>query len=470
MGVSRRSIVAAPFLWLPARTAFRQTNVIMFMTDDHGAWAMGAYGCKDMRTPVLDQLATEGARFTRAYTCTPASSPSRISYLTGEIPSQHGVQDSLVDEDSFGPKARRFLDGHSTYSEILAKHGYKLGMCGKWHMGDDTHAQRGFSYWHTVPGAGGSYRDPEFYTNGVRRKLFGFKTDLVADGALEFLDRTRNSPFYLLVNFFSPREPYDFQPDRDREPYRNCEFGCFPDEDSHPKQNPAFARLAGRRESKVAYSALVTAVDRNIGRILRYLDRLKRRDETLIIFTSSQGWNAGHHGVWGRGNGTIPFNLYEESVRVPMIWNLRGRIRAGHVVTPMVSNYDFFPTILDYLGYGQARDPRLAGRSYADFLRGRALNWNNRIFFEYSYTRGIRTETMKYVERSKEWPSELYDLEADPGEAENVIRDTRYAKTLAAMRADLAQFFHNRSAPAIDDWRSSTHQNLPVYLQRRAAK
>ena len=469
MHVTRRSIAAAPFLWLASRTAARRTNVIMFMTDDHGAWALGAYGCRDMRTPVLDQLAAEGARFTRAYACTPGSSPSRMTWLTGKIPSQHGVQDALIDEDSFGPKTRRFLDGQVTYPELLAKAGYSLGMCGDWHMGDDAHAQHGFSYWHSTPGANGPYRDPEFYTNGVRRRLFGFKTDLVADGAIDFLDRNKEKPFYLLVSFYAPHTPYDYQPERDREPYRNSECGCFPNEDANPHQNGG-AKLNGKRESKVAYSALVTGVDRNVGRILHRLERLKLRDDTLIVFTADQGWNAGHHGIWGGGNGTIPFNLYEESVRVPLIWNHRGHIRAGHVVTPMVSSYDFFPTILDYLGVPPYRDSRLPGRSYADFLRGRSVNWTNRLFFEYAYVRGLRTENMKYLERTKEWPTELYDLEADPGETENVIKDGAYGKVLASMRGDLARFYQDHGAPAIENWRSTTKQNLPNYAPHKAAK
>jgi arylsulfatase A-like enzyme len=432
---------------------------------------MGAYGCRDMRTPVLDQLAAEGARFTRAYTCTPVSSPSCMSYLTGMVPSQHGVQDSLVEEDSYGPKSHRFLDGHLTYSEVLAQSGYTLGMCGKWHMGDDTRAQHGFTYWHTVPGGSGTYRDPEFYTNGSRHKLFGFKTDLVADGAIEFLDRNRNNPFFLLVNCYAPHTPYDYEPERDRELYRNCEFGCFPDdEDPDPRQNPETARLSGKRESKISYSALVTGVDRNVGRILRRLDRLKLRDDALIIFTAGQGWNAGHHGIWGKGNGTIPFNLYEESVRVPMIWNHPGRIRAGHVVTPMVSSYDFFPTIIDYLGLPARRDPKLPGRSYADFLRGRFVNWPNKLYFEYSYMRGVRTENMKYIERTKEWGSELYDLEADPGETENVIKEGGYAKSLASLRADLAKFFQDRGAPPLENWRNTTKQTLPTYPRPKAGK
>ncbi len=470
MSLSRRSLIAAPFLWLPSKTAARRTNVVMFMSDSHGAWALGAYGCRDMHTPALDQLAADGARFTRAYACTPAGSPSRMTWLTGLVPSQHGVQDGLVDEDSWGPKTQRFLDGHLTYSELLAKAGFTLGMCGEWHMGDDIHAQRGFTFWHTVPGAAGPYRDPEFYTNGVRRRLFGFKTDLVTDGAIEFLDRTKDKPFFLQVNFYAPHTPFDYQPERDRDPYRVCTFGCFPEDDDNPNQQPGSAKLANKRESKLAYSALVTGVDRNVDRVLHRLDRLKLREDTLIIFTSDQGWNASHHGIWGKGNATVPFNLYEESVRVPMIWNQPGRIRSGHVVTPMVSSYDFFPTILDYLGLPPHNDPKLPGRSYAGILRGRNVNWSNRLFFEYSYMRGVRTENMKYIERTKDWPSEMYDLEADPGETENVIRDASYAKVLAGMRTDLARFFQDRGAPPIESWRSTTKQILPPSQPRKAAK
>jgi choline-sulfatase len=135
----------------------------------------------------------------------------------------------------------------------------------------------------------------------------------------------------------------------------------------------------------------------------------------------------------------------------------------------MVSSYDFFPTILDYLGIQPHRDPKLPGRSYASFLRGRVLNWTKSLYFEYAYMRGLRTENMKYIERSKEWPSELYDLEADPGETENVIREASYAKTLASMRADLTRFFQEHGAPALEDWRGTTRQKLPEY-HRKAGK
>ena len=136
----------------------------------------------------------------------------------------------------------------------------------------------------------------------------------------------------------------------------------------------------------------------------------------------------------------------------------------------MVGSYDYLPTLLDYLGLPAHKDSKLPGHSYTGFLRGRSPKWRNRLYFEYSYVRGLRTETLKYVERTKEFPSELYDLEADPGETENVIRDTAYAKLLATMRADLARFFQDRGAPPLENWRSTTKQNLPTYPPRKTAK
>ncbi|QOY91112.1 sulfatase family protein [Paludibaculum fermentans] len=460
---SRRSVLAAPFLLLPSRAAASRTNVVIFMSDDHGAWANGCYGCADIQTPNIDRLAATGTRFTGAYACTPVCSPSRMTYMTGLIPSQHGVQDYLQPSDSFGPTATRFLDGHPTWSEALAAQGYTLGMCGKWHMGDDDKAQRGFSYWHTVPGGGGTYRDPEFVTNGTRRKLTGYKTNLVTDGALEFLDTVRNKPFVLHLPFYAPHTPYDYQPEEFREPYRSSNFSCFPDAPKHPWQNPELAQHHGQRASKLGYSALITGMDHNIGRVLQRLDQMGVRENTLVIFTADQGWSAGHHGVWGKGNGTWPFNMYEEALRVPLIWTHPGRISADRVIPSLVSSYDFFPTILDYLEVPAPKGGRRPGRSYTRLLRGEAQNWRNRLYFEYANVRGLRTQTLKYIERTAEFPSELYDLEADPGETKSVLRDAAYARTAATLRTELAGFFRSSGAPPIQDWRTTVRHQLHTY-------
>ena len=118
-----------------------------------------------------------------------------MTYMTGLIPSQHGVQDWLLPEDSFGSASHRFLEGHVAYSEILARYGYTLGMAGKWHMGEDDKAQAGFTYWATVPGGGGTYKDPEFVKNGRKSIYKGYKTDAVGDYSIEFLNQISRSSF-----------------------------------------------------------------------------------------------------------------------------------------------------------------------------------------------------------------------------------------------------------------------------------
>jgi choline-sulfatase len=442
----------------------------MFMTDDHGAWANGCYGCPEIQTPNIDRLAAGGVRFDRAFACTPVCSPSRMTYMTGKIPSAHGVQDYLVPEDSAGPAAKRWLDGHTTYTEILARNGYTLGLSGKWHMGEDERAQRGFTYWATVPGGGGTYRDPEFVRNGEKVKVKRFKTDAVGDFALEFLEQSKDKPFYLLVPFYAPHTPYDYQPEEYRKPYADAKFTCYPTAPGiHPNQNRGLRQHHGNRASMLAYSALVTAADANVGRVVKRLEELGLRENTLVIFTADQGWSAGHHGVWGKGNGTVPFNLYDGGLRVPLIWNHPGKIPKGFVRgREMVSAYDYFPTILDYLGVAAARDGQRVGRSYADLVRRKdppVRDWRNRLYFEYASVRGIRTENLKYVERAEPFGSELYDLEADPGEGRNLIGDAAYRVQREALAKEMRGFFAKQGAPPLADWKSTTRQKLFDYQQ-----
>ncbi|MEZ5403959.1 MAG: sulfatase-like hydrolase/transferase [Bryobacteraceae bacterium] len=457
---------AGPFVQTASKAAARRPNVVMFMTDDHGAWATGAYGCPEIKTPHIDALAAGGAKFSRAFACTPVCSPSRMTWITGRLPSTHGVQDWLRPNDSFeGATTRRWLAGHPTYTEVLARNGYTLGLSGKWHMGEDDKAQAGFSYWATVPGGGGPYKDVEFVRNGERIKTTGYKTDRVGDYGLEFLDtrRGKDDPFYLLMPFYAPHTPFDYQPDEYRKPYENAEFSCFPKAEKHPWQNRGLAAHHGNRRSMHAYGALITGMDANVGRVVKRLEEMGVRDNTLVVFSADQGWNAGHHGVWGKGNGTWPFNMYEESIRVPLIWNHPGRIAGGQTLDPMVSSYDYFPTILDYLNVDAPKDPKRAGRSYAGFLGGRKPRWSNRLYFEYSYVRGLRTDNLKLIQRTEEWPSEFYDLEADPGETRNLYDDAANGKQRDALRSELDRFFNRAGAPDQEDWRSTTRQELTVY-------
>ena len=461
----RASMTRRTFLSLMPGAALAQgrpLNVIFFMTDDHGAWALGSGGCEEMHTPHLDRLAAEGMRFSRAFACTPVCSPSRATYYTGKLPSQHGVQDFLLPDDSYGPKSRRFLEGQTTFAHVLKEREYTCGLVGKWHLGHDDQAQAGFDYWCSAARGGGSYRNTQFFVNGESVNDTGYKTDFVGSKAVEFIEQNHRRPFCLAVPFFAPHSPYDFQPQEYRRPYDGSEFSCFPRVDPHPQGRGRFRPHFGNEETYTSYSALVTGVDANIGRVMAKLDDLGLRETTVVIFTADQGFNCGHHGVWGKGNGTIPFNMYEESIRVPLIWHHRGAVEAGAESHAMVSSYDLFPTLLDYIGIEPEPDPGRVGRSYADILRGRDVTWRNELFFEYGYTRAIRTENLKYVERSDGWPDELFDLEEDPGERINRVGKPEYRERRLALRNRLDEFFRNAGAPRLDEWRSTTSQVIPT--------
>ncbi len=448
-------------------------NVIFILTDDQGHWALNANGnddCQSLVTPNLDRLAREGIRFTEAFAATPVCSASRATWLTGRIPSQHGVQDWLLPAETYGDDARSYIEGQPTFSGSLAQQGYTVGLCGKWHLGDDARPQVGFSYWSTVPGGGGTYRDPEFVKNGERVKRTGFKTDLLGDDAVEFIRQNRDRPFFLFLSFYAPHTPLQYQPEKYRKPYLESRFPCFPDLPMHPAHMREMnGRVSGhlrdfsKRHSKLSYSALVTGIDQNVGRVVSLLDELNLREKTVVIFTSDHGFHSGHEGIWGKGNGTVPFNLYERSVRIPMIWSHPGRIPEGAESTRLVSSYDFLPTLFDYLGLSPPEDGKRVGRSYARLLDGENGPWVDEVYFEYEYVRGIRTKRWKYVERSSEWPSELFDLLNDPSEQRNVSSYRQNAEIVKDLQDRLEAFFERAGAPPIEDWRSTTQQQLATY-------
>ena len=302
----RTFLTAAAASTMPAQKKSTPVNVVFFLTDDHGAWALNHAGCKELHTPNLDRLAAEGARFDNAFAATPVCSPSRATYMTGRLPSHHGIQDFLlfgwrpgIKNDCTGPTAKRFLAGQPTWSETLANAGYKLGLSGKWHMGEDDKAQAGFSWWATVPGGGGTFRNVTFVKNGETVKTTGMKTDRVGDFAIEFLQQqTSRQPFCLFVPFFAPHTAYDYQSEEYRKPYEDSNFSCFPRVPVHPARSKMLEGApAGTLKddnnvnSMWAYSALITALDHHVGRVLDQLDKMGVRENTVIIFSADQGHN-----------------------------------------------------------------------------------------------------------------------------------------------------------------------------------
>jgi arylsulfatase A-like enzyme len=208
----------------------------------------------------------------------------------------------------------------------------------------------------------------------------------------------------------------------------------------------------GNRESLKGYFAAVTAMDLNVGRVIDRLEELGLRENTLVVFTSDNGFSCGHHGFWGKGNGTFPLNMYENSVRVPFIVSHPGRLPQGQVCEALMSQYDFMPTLLDYLGLPPVEDPALPGVSFAPVWSGEQEEARDSVvvFDEYGPVRMIRTRSTKYIHRYPYGPHELYSLADDPDERQNLVDDPGYQPTLEEMRRDLARWFERYAVPAMD--------------------
>jgi len=426
-------------------------NVIFILTDDQGPWAMGCAGNEEIRTPNLDALAASGIRFESFFCTSPVCSPARASLMTGRVPSAHGVHDYLR-QGNVPPTAAQFLAGMTCYTDVLAENGYTVGLSGKWHMGDSTSAQHGFSHWFCMPGGASEYNDAEMFRQGKRTVCPGYLSDVITDDALAFLQAHQAGPFYLSVHYNAPHSPWTGHPPDIVASYDDCPFKSCPQEAAHPWLRPDLRRRLGDRESLKGYFAAVTAMDLNVGRLLERLNELGLRESTLVAFSSDNGFSCGQHGFWGKGNGTFPLNMYENSVKVPTIFSHPGRIPAGRVTGALVSQYDFMPTLLEYLALPAVDDPILPGRSFLPVLTGRTDQAHERVvvFDEYGPVRMIRTPEHKYVHRHPYGPHELYDLQADPDERNNLIDGKSNQSLVAELRKHLAEWFARYVDPRLD--------------------
>ena len=211
----------------------------------------------------------------------------------------------------------------------------------------------------------------------------------------------------------------------------------------------------GNRESLKGYFAAITALDLNVGRILERLSDLGIRENTLVVFSSDNGYSCGHHGFWHKGNGTFPLNMYENSVKVPFIMSHPGRIPEGRESEAMVSQYDFMSTLLDYLDLPDPNDDMSPGRSFVPALTRKTNDAQDEvvIFDEYGPVRMIRTQEWKYVHRYPYGPHELYDLVKDPGERKNLVDDKSHNALIKDMRQQMGAWFERYVIPRLDGTR-----------------
>ncbi|HHW10496.1 MAG TPA: sulfatase-like hydrolase/transferase [Firmicutes bacterium] len=434
-------------------------NILFILSDDQGPWALGCAGNPELHTPHLDKLAQSGMRFTNFFCASPVCSPARATLLTGRMPSRHGIHDWLR-EGNTGEGALEYLAGQETYTDYLAAAGYRLGLSGKWHLGDSIRPQKGFSHWYVHQKGGGPYYGAPMIRDGRLVTEEAYITDLITDDALTFIDSCLEDerPFYAAVHYTAPHSPWVGQhPQEIVAMYKDCPFDSCPQEPLHPFAGTLKKVMENPRPNLMGYFAAITAMDRNIGRLLNKLDELHLRESTLVFFTSDNGFNCGHHGFWGKGNGTFPLNMYDNSVKVPAIVSQPGRIPAGLLCEALVSGYDVFPTILEYTGmpyHPSSEEPR-PGRSFAPLLSGEPedkMEGHGHIVVcdEYGPVRMVRTKEWKYVHRYPYGPHELYHLSEDPAERHNLIDDAGYASVAAEMKARLEDWFMQHVDPAVD--------------------
>jgi arylsulfatase A-like enzyme len=436
----------------------RKTNVVFILTDNQGAWTLGCYGNKDIRTPHIDKLAAGGMRFTRALSSNPVCSPTRATFLTGLIPSQHGVHSFLDPKYMMGPEAYNTLAEFTSLGEVMSAAGYTCGLSGKWHLGANLTPSEGFTFWSTKPdGHTTEFYDQNVIEGGVVRKEAGYTTDLWTRRGVEFIEQNKERPFFLFLAYNGPyalgRLLANQGKNRHVPYYADKDLPSFPRDAMHPWQH-ANKPYHNNPESIRRVAAEVSGVDDGVGEIMDALKRNGLLEDTLVVYASDQGWMGGQNGMWGMGDHMRPVGAHELMMKIPFIFHQPGRIPAGATSDLLVSNYDFLPSVLGHLGLGDRMPlkPKSPGRDFSAVLQGGTIPWDNVVFYEFETCRAIRTDRWKLVLRHPAGPHELYDMEKDPAERFNQFGQPGTEDIRAELEPRLHQFFRVYADPQYDIW------------------
>jgi arylsulfatase A-like enzyme len=499
--VSRLMLASVVFAIAAAPAAGRERpNILFIMTDDHAAHAIGAYGSRVNQTPNLDRLAREGAMLRNVFATNSICAPSRAAILTGQYSHINGVT-----------VFNRFDSTRMTVARLLQQSGYYTGMIGKWHLGSDP---VGFDRWEILPGQG-SYANPLFYTATGETTYTGrYVTDVITDLAIDFMERRpRDKPFFLLVHHKAPHRPWEptaahaarFALRQIPEPVTFWDSYDTRTDAIHESQQRVADDLT-RRDLKLAppadltgaelaswlatkpdavtivrdgrtvtltgeplvrwkyqrymqdYLATIQSVDDNVGRLLAFLDDTGVARNTLVIYTSDQGFFLGDHGLFDKRF------MYEESLRMPFLVRWPEAIKRGTTSEVIALNVDFAPTFLDAAGVPVPA--AMQGRSLLPVLRGRApADWRTSMYYRYYHdpgdhnTRahyGVRTLTHKLIHFWKKDQWELFDLANDTHELHNLYGKAGQETLTATLKTELL-----RLKEALGDHDQLANEQLP---------
>ena len=483
----RRSSTILPTFLVPIvafcslLSAADRPNILFIMSDDHAYQAISAYGSNRNKTPNIDRLAKDGMRFDRAFVTNSICGPSRAVILTGKYSHLNGFPDNSGQA--------WFNRAQQSAPKLLQAAGYTTAVIGKWHLNSQP---AGFDYWHILKGQG-PYYNPSMLTPDGDVNHTGYTTDIITDAALEWLKskRDKNKPFFLMYQHKAPHrnwqpaprhldkykgetiaEPetlFDDYSGREKPAAENqmsvandlspFDLKLVPQNGLNAEQQEAFtkayaeenkqlaeAKLEGRERTKWNYQRFVKdylrcvdAVDENVGRMLDYLDESGLAKNTVVFYTSDQGWYLGEHGWYDKRW------MYEESFRTPLLVRWPGQTKAGSVNKDMVMNLDFAQTFLDIAGVKIPDD--MQGESITPVLKGQTpSDWRKSVYYHYyefpqphhvhpHY--GVRTERYKLIHFYTIDAWELFDLEKDPHELKSVYKDPAYTSVVSDMKGEL---------------------------------
>ncbi|MBI1318209.1 MAG: sulfatase-like hydrolase/transferase [Candidatus Hydrogenedens sp.] len=407
-------------------------NVVFILIDDMRFDAMSCMGHPFLETPNLDQLAAEGVMFDRAYVTTSLCSPSRASFLSSRYAHQHGVLDNGTLMDPALP----------TFPQELQRAGYETAFLGKWHMGGESDDPRpGFDQWVSFRGQG-VYVNPQLNVNGEKVKRDGYITDLLTDYAEDFIKKDRDKPFMLYLSHKAVHAEFQ-PPERYQGSYADKTYphpSSMADTEENYVGRPDWVRaqrdswhgVDGMYNEKVDYDQFVKdyaetmrAVDDSVGRVMAALRETGAADNTLVVFTSDNGFLFGEHGLIDKRC------MYEPSIRIPLIAWCAGVAEAGARRQALVTNLDFAPTFLEAAGVKVPE--QFMGHSFWDALAAEPAEPRPAFLYEYFWERsfpqtptvlGVHDGRYKLMQFHGIWDRyEMYDLENDPDEMHNLLAD-----------------------------------------------
>jgi N-acetylglucosamine-6-sulfatase len=452
-------------------------NIIFILSDDHRYDYMGFHpkGPDFLETPSMDRMAKEGAHLANAFVTTSLCSPSRASILTGQYSFRHGAIDNV----------NPIKEGTTFFPEQLQKEGYQTAFFGKWHMGGASdNPKPGFDRWVSFKGQG-VYNDPRLNIDGERKQVKGYISDLLTDYTLDWLDnRDNDKPFFAYLSHKAVHAEF-YPAERYQEKYADSEI-LKPQSMKNIEQNyegkPDWVRdqryswhgvdyMYHHRpdhpqtldEIITEYSETLMGVDESIGRVLDYLKKNGLAENTLVVYMGDNGFMLGEHGLIDKRQ------AYEESMRVPMLAWAPGYIEAGTTIEENVLNIDLASTFLDLADASMPADHTVDGRSFMPLLAGKKVSdWRSsfvyQYFWEHSFphtptTYAIRGDRYKYIYYHGIWDkNELYDLEEDPNEMNNLVDVPAQQERVQQMRNELFDLLKTNNATDVMFRRPSNSQ------------